>query len=64
MSYDLFYFIPANGNIFRVCARIFAVRQGMIDRRVLVAIRKAKPDAVLRQKDRTDAENVFVRGFI
>jgi len=35
----------------------------MIDRRVLVAVRKVKPDAALRQKDRTDAENVFVRGY-
>ena len=57
-------FIPANGNIFRVCARIFAVRQGRIDRSVLVAVRKVKPDAALRQKDRADAENVFVRGYI
>jgi len=55
--------IPANENIFCVYARIFAVRQGRIDRRVLVAVRKVKPDAALRQKDRADAENVFVRGY-
>jgi len=40
--------IPANGNIFRACARIFAVRQGRIGRCVLVAVRKVKPDAALR----------------
>ena len=55
--------IPANENIFCVCTRIIAVRQGRIDRRVLVAVRKVKPDAALRQKDRADAENVFVRGY-
>jgi len=55
--------IPANENIFRVCARIIAVRQGRIDRSVLVAVRKVKPDAALWQKDRADAENVFVRGY-
>jgi len=55
--------IPANENIFCVCARIFAVRQGRIDRSVLAAVRKVKPDAALRQKDRAGAENVFVRGY-
>ena len=40
--------IPANENIFCACARIFAVRQGRIDRCVLVAVRKGKPDAALR----------------
>jgi len=55
--------IPANENIFCVCARIIAVRQGRIDRCVLVAVRKVKPDAALRQIDRADAENVFVRGY-
>ena len=55
--------IPANGNIYRACARIFAVRQGRIGRRVLVAVRKVKPDAALRQKDRAGAENVSVRGY-
>ena len=55
--------MPANENIFRVCARIIAVRQGMIDHRVLVAVRKVGPDAALRLKDRADAENVFVRGY-
>jgi len=57
------HFIPANGNIFRACARIFAVRQGRISRRVLAAVRKAKPDAALRQKNRAGAENVSVRGY-
>ena len=55
--------IPANENIFCVCARIIAVRQGRIDRSVLIAVRKVKPDAALRQKDRADAENVFVHGY-
>jgi len=55
--------IPANGNIFRSRTRIFAVRQGRIGCRVLVAVRKAKPDAALRQKDRAGAENVSVRGY-
>ena len=55
--------IPANGNIFRSRTRIFAVRQGRLGRRVLVAVRKAKPDAALRQKDRAGAENVSVRGY-
>jgi len=55
--------IPANGNIFRARTRIFAVRQGRIGRRVLVAVRKDEPDAALRQKDRVGAENVFVRGY-
>ena len=30
--------IPANGNIFRACARIFAVRQGRIGRRVFATV--------------------------
>ena len=34
---------------FCVCARIIAVRQGRIDRRVLVVVRNVKPDAALRQ---------------
>jgi len=55
--------IPANGNIFRACARIFDVRQERIGRRVLAAVRKVKPDAVLRQKDLAGAENVSVRGY-
>ena len=59
----IFYAIPANGNIFRTCARIFAVRQGRIGRRVLVAVRKVKPVSALRQKDRAGAENVSVRGY-
>ena len=58
-----FLIYPANGNFFRACARIFAVRQGRIGRRVLVAVRKVKPDAALRQKDRVGSENVSVRGF-
>ena len=55
--------MPANENIFHACARIFVVRQGRIDRRVLVAVCKVKADAVLRQKDRAGAENVSVRGY-
>ena len=43
---------------------VFAVRQGRTGRRVLAAVRKAKPDAALRQKDRAGAENVSVRGYI
>jgi len=55
--------IPANGNIFCACARIFSARQGRIGRCVLAAVRKVKPDAALRQKDRAGAENVSVRGY-
>ena len=62
-SCPIYVDIPANENIFCVCARIIAVRQGRIDRSVLVAVRKVKPDAALRQKGRADAENVFVRGY-
>jgi len=39
------------------------LRQGRIDRSVLVAVRKIKPDAALRLKDRADAKNVFVRSY-
>ena len=60
---NYFFDIPANGNIFRAWARIFAVRQGRIGRGVLAAVRKVKPDAALRQKDRAGAENVSVRGY-
>ena len=55
--------IHANGNIFRACARIFAVTQGRIGRCVLAAVRKVKPDAALRQKDRAGAKNVSVRVY-
>ena len=41
----------------------FSVRQGRLGRRVLAAVRKAKPDAALRQNDRAGAGNVSVRGY-